>query len=681
MTRCWTCNTAYDTAGRCPRCYELGERRRIQEESDQRRATELEEQNELMQELAEAEERRQDELLQFMRERAEEESERREAELERQREEWEAETERRREDQEELLNQQRDIAANRWRMQAESKRGRGFQLFQAGMPDDALKTLQEAAAEDPGNLHTWKSLWLVYSHLGDDVRKREAILKQIKLLGLPEHRSIAVYASVLNTIPSADTECLELFRERLNSRAALGSGDGLPDWEQMAEMFQEVGDAAGWNSAVRNQIRLLGRAAKLADFISVLNQIPNTEQQLMDGFRQVFSDSHSRISIKLVDTPDLQSLLARGLGEDVIGLVWRVACRDQTLSAHAAHIWAQAAAGYGPSDDGLVAYLNQCSIEQRNAILTDFMNVSTHLAAMQSDLEKNAQVQQCVRRAVSCRYVQWWPAVQAELRQQALKKIDVARLATNATRWAIAGAGIAFFGALVVAPGGYKLTAVIAAPLPCYFVIRELVRDSSVEECTLPIFDRLKNDELQRWADILELETRSSLAASRYLTPTFPSRYAKIGVAAAGVAVMMFHFAGLSLTSSAIPAQIRRTQLAQNEKQVSEWEMSGHILRILDIGVPNAYGIRLGYCEAGFSAVAPVKVLRIGQELVSESPVTMLNGEYVDATASADRSRLSGPMRIRFSADNTLIVNVPGMENLTLRKGGPGTPYGCSDIR
>ena len=109
------------------------------------------------------------------------------------------------------------------------------------------------------------------------------------------------------------------------------------------------------------------------------------------------------------------------------------------------------------------------------------------------------------------------------------------------------------------------------------------------------------------------------------------------------------------------------------------WGMAGYVLRIVDLGVPHDFGVRLYYCEAGFSAPTAVKVIPVGEEFVSEKPVVRLGtGEYVDA--SGNRAEKSGPLRIKFTKDNTLIVNAPSMENETFHKGGPGTSYGCSDI-
>ena len=540
-TRCWTCNTYYDDSGSCPRCYELEETRRIQTESDGRRAAQLEHQNELMQELAEEEQRRHDEHLDFMREQAEKEREQREEELEQQREVLEAETERRREDQQEALRQQRDIASNRWRMQAESKRARGSQLLEAGMHRDALRTLREAAGEDPGNLNTWISLERVYSVLDDKPRRRDAILNQLRLLSLPEYRGLTTFESVLNTIQSTDSDLIALFQEKLVARAAMATHAGLPDWKALSEMFRRIGDVPNWRAAVQRQIGLLASTTKLPDFVGVLDQIARTDQMLLTEFRRVLGESHARVSITLADSNSLYALAARGLNEDILALADSLIQRKEALASHGISIWATTVAGRHFSGTNLERYLGRHAMEQRSAVLAEFQSVDASLSGVASVLAQQAPLRESLRRAICSRYQQWWSAILARLREQALAQVAIGPIASSAQRWAIAASIGAIIAAFAVPSIGWKLFAAAVLGLPCFYGVREELRQSAQAESAGPIFEQLKKEELDRWTSIAGSHERSEMVNALPPPVSIPSRKIRYAVIAGMILAVMIH--------------------------------------------------------------------------------------------------------------------------------------------
>ncbi len=160
--KCYKCGTIYD-GWSCPACSTKEAIESAIEESteEQQRATEeaLEEQKRMLEEQREA------------IESAIEESQR----------EMECALE-------DAAERHKKTTAEAWRLQAEAKVGRAYELYEAGLNEETIKLCLEAISQDPGNIRAYRiASWAYYA--SDQYPKAKDLLKkQISLLKIGEYR-------------------------------------------------------------------------------------------------------------------------------------------------------------------------------------------------------------------------------------------------------------------------------------------------------------------------------------------------------------------------------------------------------------------------------------------------------------------------------------------------------------
>ena len=182
-TVCPKCGTAYQYdpdislwPPKCPTCYALEEQRKIAERAARDERERLEELKRLEREL-------------------EEQRAARERELEEQRaaREWAA------------LQEQRRIAAESWRLQAQSKVDRANELVWAGLYAEAAALYREAITQDPGNIAAYQGLATALLWLNQHKSARETIAKHLPLLRNATDAEIQEAIDlILATQPNAD---------------------------------------------------------------------------------------------------------------------------------------------------------------------------------------------------------------------------------------------------------------------------------------------------------------------------------------------------------------------------------------------------------------------------------------------------------------------------------------------
>lgn len=104
------------------------------------------------------------------------------------------------------MQQQQQLAKESWRLVAQSKLERGLELLEAGLPEKALATLQEAAEgpnADRGNLAASVLLGRAYDETGHGDKALSAWRDAVKLLGMREYSEPAHFIQVLRSLPSA----------------------------------------------------------------------------------------------------------------------------------------------------------------------------------------------------------------------------------------------------------------------------------------------------------------------------------------------------------------------------------------------------------------------------------------------------------------------------------------------
>lgn len=104
------------------------------------------------------------------------------------------------------MEQQHRLAKEGWRLVAQSKVERGLELLEAGLPDKALATLQEAVEgpnADRGNLAASVLLGRAYEETGQPEKALPVFRDAVKLLGMQEYAEPAHFIQVLRSLPPA----------------------------------------------------------------------------------------------------------------------------------------------------------------------------------------------------------------------------------------------------------------------------------------------------------------------------------------------------------------------------------------------------------------------------------------------------------------------------------------------
>lgn len=168
MTKCYKCGEAYSGYS-CPTCS-------IQEKLDEQNKQLLESQERTLQE--------QDEALREQREAIESAVENARAKTE---EALAEAVERQREISQEAVRKQKKIASEGWKLEADAKADRAYELYDAGLYQEAIKLCLEAIGQDPGNIYAYRFAGWSYEALGESLKAEACFKKQISLLKLSQN--------------------------------------------------------------------------------------------------------------------------------------------------------------------------------------------------------------------------------------------------------------------------------------------------------------------------------------------------------------------------------------------------------------------------------------------------------------------------------------------------------------
>lgn len=111
---------------------------------------------------------------------------------------------------EEAAEKHRETVSEAWKLQAESKASRAYDLYKAGMYDESLRLCLEVISQDPGNMRGYRlAAWLL-EKTGQGARAREMLEKQIKLLKTNEFRGTpkTVLKVLIDILDAADNQDL-----------------------------------------------------------------------------------------------------------------------------------------------------------------------------------------------------------------------------------------------------------------------------------------------------------------------------------------------------------------------------------------------------------------------------------------------------------------------------------------
>lgn len=87
------------------------------------------------------------------------------------------------------LEEQRRLRREGWRLEADSKADKAYELYKAGLYEDAIKIcLETISQQDPSNIKLYRFAAWSFENLGDDTRVRELLKKQISLLRTIDYR-------------------------------------------------------------------------------------------------------------------------------------------------------------------------------------------------------------------------------------------------------------------------------------------------------------------------------------------------------------------------------------------------------------------------------------------------------------------------------------------------------------
>jgi len=76
-----------------------------------------------------------------------------------------------------------------WQLQAEAKAKRAYELYKAGLNDEAIKLCFEAISQDPGNIKPYRIAVWSFEILGQDIKSKELLKKQINLLKTSDYQN------------------------------------------------------------------------------------------------------------------------------------------------------------------------------------------------------------------------------------------------------------------------------------------------------------------------------------------------------------------------------------------------------------------------------------------------------------------------------------------------------------
>lgn len=183
---CPKCGTAYQYEDwmlfppKCPTCYAIEEQRKTLERLERVEEERARAERERLERLEELERQRLEELRRIEEEKA-----------------YQAWA---------VLEEQRRIAAEGWKLQAQSMVERANELVNAGLYAEAASLYQRAIAQDPRNIEAYQGLACAFLRLDQSENAREIILKHLRLLQFAKSDATiqATIALILAVQPNAD---------------------------------------------------------------------------------------------------------------------------------------------------------------------------------------------------------------------------------------------------------------------------------------------------------------------------------------------------------------------------------------------------------------------------------------------------------------------------------------------
>jgi uncharacterized Zn finger protein (UPF0148 family) len=276
--------------------------------------------------------------------------------------------------------ERRRTAAESWRLQAESKAKRAYDLYKARMYDEAVDLAKQSIGEDPGNIAPYMFAAWALEAGGSQVEASWYYQKQIELLRTPEY----------SKSPNTTLRVLK----------------GLPDDDSLTRKF----------SAVLHENST--RWAISPETVQLLDAL--VEQNFLTDARFLMESLLSKVA-KLSLSSDLTALgnklIDRGLLTDAGFLIESLTAKTNRLLPRVYLI--EMGERFGkPRAEALQYFLQSISFDGRGQILEDLRTVMTDKQRFSPSTIAQ------VRKSLSARYEQWRPDISATARQAALKNAN-----------------------------------------------------------------------------------------------------------------------------------------------------------------------------------------------------------------------------------------------------------------
>lgn len=112
------------------------------------------------------------------------------------------------------VKEQKRAVSEAWRLQAQNKTDRAYELYQAGLYDKAAKLSEEAIDQDSGNIEPYQIAVWSYKRIEKNDRVKELLKDQISLISTPDQKKSTRYAAMALTILNdiLGTRDIELMR-------------------------------------------------------------------------------------------------------------------------------------------------------------------------------------------------------------------------------------------------------------------------------------------------------------------------------------------------------------------------------------------------------------------------------------------------------------------------------------
>lgn len=151
--------------------------------------------------------------------------------------------------------------ANSWKLEADAKADRAYDLYRAELYEDAIALARQAFQQDPGNLSAYKTAAWSLEKLGDSEGAKPLYVKQLALLDTPDYRESSMsFATVLAGLPY-DKALLDKAKELLNRL--------LPTWDLDDDthyLLQQISELQ-WHKEVASVVARLSVNSSRGDFV------------------------------------------------------------------------------------------------------------------------------------------------------------------------------------------------------------------------------------------------------------------------------------------------------------------------------------------------------------------------------------------------------------------------------